>query len=374
MNTELLFKPFKAGNLSLPNRIVMAPMTRNFSPQGIPGPDVAAYYRRRAENAVGLIITEGTAIHHPAAVEHTSIPNFYGEGLKGWAKVVEEVHAVGGKIIPQLWHVGTARKIGADHQPNPEALPVGPSGISPAGEKVVEPLTEAEIADIISAYAQAAADAQRVGFDGIELHGAHGYLIDQFFWDKTNKRADQYGGNLVQRTRFAVEVIEACRRAVGPNFPIVLRFSQWKMYHYEEKLAQTPQELEQFLTSLVKAGVDVFHCSSRRFWEPEFEGSDLNLAAWTKKITGKPVITVGSIGLEKAFLSDLEKNNNRQTDQSSSVEARLEQLVGQVEREEADLVAVGRALLVDPAFAVKLRDQQIEEIIPYSDEVLKTLN
>lgn len=110
------------------------------------------------------------------------------------------------------------------------------------------------------------------------------------------------------------------------------------------------------------------------FWEPEFEGSDLNLAAWTKKITGKPVITVGSIGLEKAFLSDLEKNNNRQTDQSSSVEARLEQLVGQVEREEADLVAVGRALLVDPAFAVKLRDQQIDEIIPYSDEVLKTLN
>ncbi|MBJ8192120.1 12-oxophytodienoate reductase, partial [Bacillus cereus] len=119
----------------------------------------------------------------------------------------------------------------------------------------------AEIADIISAYAQAAADAQRVGFDGIELHGAHGYLIDQFFWDKTNKRTDQYGGNLVQRTRFAVEVIEACRRAVGPNFPIVLRFSQWKMYHYEEKLAQTPQELEQFLTPLVKAGVDIFHCS-----------------------------------------------------------------------------------------------------------------
>ncbi|WP_431086854.1 NADH:flavin oxidoreductase [Paenibacillus sp. 8b26] len=374
MNTELLFKPFKAGNLSLPNRIVMAPMTRNFSPQGIPGSDVAAYYRRRAENAVGLIITEGTAINHPAAVEHTSIPNFYGEGLKGWAKVVEEVHAVGGKIIPQLWHVGTARKIGADNQPNPEALPVGPSGISPAGEKVVEPLKEAEITSIIEAYAQAAADAQRVGFDGIELHGAHGYLIDQFFWDKTNKRTDQYGGNLAQRTRFAVEVIEACRRAVGPNFPIVLRFSQWKMYHYEEKLAQTPQELEQFLAPLVKAGVDVFHCSSRRFWEPEFEGSDLNLAAWTKKITGKPVITVGSIGLEKAFLSDLEKNNSRQTDQSSSVEARLEQLVGQVEREEADLVAVGRALLVDPAFAVKLRDQQIEEITPYSDEALKTLN
>ncbi|MGW8959317.1 NADH:flavin oxidoreductase [Paenibacillus sp. NPDC055715] len=374
MNTELLFKPFKAGNLSLSNRIVMAPMTRNFSPQGIPGSEVAAYYRRRAENAVGLIITEGTAINHPAAVEHTSIPNFYGEGLKGWAKVVEEVHTVGGKIIPQLWHVGAARKIGASNQPNPEALPVGPSGITPAGEKVVEPLKEAEIANIIEAYAQAAADAQRVGFDGIELHGAHGYLIDQFFWDKTNKRTDPYGGDLAQRTRFAVEVIEACRRAVGPDFPIVLRFSQWKMYHYEEKLAQTPEELEQFLSPLVEAGVDVFHCSSRRFWEPEFEGSDLNLAAWTKKITGKPVITVGSIGLEKAFLSELEKNNSSQTDQSSSIQERLEQLVGQVEREEADLVAVGRALLVDPAFAVKLRDKRIEEIVPYSDEALKTLN
>lgn len=374
MNAELLFAPFKAGNLSLPNRVVMAPMTRYFSLQGIPGPEVAAYYRRRVENAVGLIITEGTAINHPSAVEHTSIPNFYGEGLKGWAKVVEEVHAAGGKIIPQLWHVGTARKIGAANQPNPEALPVGPSGISPAGEKVVEPLTETEIADIIAAYAQAAADAKQVGFDGIELHGAHGYLIDQFFWDKTNKRTDQYGGNLAQRTRFAVEVIEACRRAVGPDFPIVLRFSQWKMFHYGEKLAQTPEELEQFLTPLVKAGVDVFHCSSRRFWEPEFEGSDLNLAAWTKKLTGKPVITVGSIGLEKAFLSELEKPHHSESDKSDRVQARLEQLVGLVEREEVDLVAVGRALLVDPAFAVKLRDYQLEEMIPYSDEVLKTLN
>jgi 2,4-dienoyl-CoA reductase-like NADH-dependent reductase (Old Yellow Enzyme family) len=120
--------------------------------------------------------------------------------------------------------------------------------------------------------------------------------------------------------------------------------------------------------------VDVFHCSIRRFWEPEFAGSDLNLAAWTKKLTGKPVITVGSIGLEKVFLSEQEKTSDGKVDEVSSVQAKLEQLVGQVEQGEFDLVAIGRALLVDPAFAVKLRDNRTEEFLPYSDEVLKTLN
>ncbi len=104
------------------------------------------------------------------------------------------------------------------------------------GEKVAEPMTESEIANVIEAYAQAASDAKRIGFDGVEIHGAHGYLIDQFFWETTNQRSDRYGGDLVKRTRFAVEVIEACRRAVGPDFPIILRFSQWKLAVYTAKL------------------------------------------------------------------------------------------------------------------------------------------
>ncbi|MFI4941072.1 MAG: 12-oxophytodienoate reductase, partial [Burkholderiales bacterium] len=103
-----LFKPFLSNNLILPNRVVMAPMTRSFSPGGVPGADVAAYYRRRAENGVGLIITEGTLINHPAATNDPRVPRFHGaDALAGWANVVAAVHAAGGKIMPQIWHIGT---------------------------------------------------------------------------------------------------------------------------------------------------------------------------------------------------------------------------------------------------------------------------
>lgn len=367
MSIEALFKPVTVGNLDLPNRIVLAPMTRNFSPNGVPGEDVAAYYKRRAQNGVGLIITEGTAINHPAAVSSPNIPNFHGEkSLEGWAKVVNEVHAVGGKIIPQLWHVGTARPVGAE--PNPEANPVGPSGLTGSGERVSEPLTESEIADLIAAYAQAAVDAKRLGFDGIELHGAHGYLIDQFFWGRTNKRTDRYGGDLTERTRFAVEIIEAVRKATGSDFPIVLRFSQWKGQEYGAKLVDTPQQLASFLEPLSNAGVDIFHASTRRFWVPEFEGSDLNLAGWTKKLTGKPSITVGSVGLNSEFLGGAAPQLDGGKDLTY-----IQQLIDRLENQEFDLIAVGRALLVDPEWVTKLKDNRIDEIIPYTTEARGTL-
>lgn len=363
---QSLFKPFSAGPLSLPNRVVMAPMTRGFSPNGVPGEDVVAYYRRRAENGVGLIVTEGTLINHPAATDNPNIPNFHGEAaLNGWAKVVEAVHAAGGKIVPQIWHVGTTRKVGS--HPNPEALPIGPSGITAEGEVVNEPLTEAEIKDLVAAYAQAAADAKRIGFDGIELHGAHGYLIDQFFWEKTNKRTDRYGGDMLSRTRFAVEIIEACRQAVGPDFPIIIRLSQWKSSEYTAKLASTPEELGQFLAPLVEAGVDIFHCSTRRFWEPEFEGSELNFAGWTKKLTGKPTITVGSVGLDGDFMSLF-------TEGKGAENANVDDLASRLDAGEFDLVAVGRALLVDPAWADKVQGGRQDELIPFTPASLQTLH
>ncbi|MGN7760263.1 NADH:flavin oxidoreductase [Paenibacillus sp. 22594] len=363
MNTDKLFAPFQAGSLSLANRIVMAPMTRVYSPNGVPGEEVAAYYRRRAEGGVGLIITEGTAINHPSAVSHQNIPNFHGEAsLKGWAKVVEEVHAAGGKIVPQLWHVGMARSIG--QLPNVDALPVGPSGLDLAGEQITEPMTKQEIDGIVAAFARAAADAKAAGFDGIELHGAHGYLIDQFFWEKTNKRTDEYGGDLEARTTFAVEIIDACRRAVGPDFPIILRFSQWKSGDYSAKLAQTPEELARFLTPLSNAGVDIFHCSTRRFWLPEFEGSELNLAGWTKKITGKPTITVGSVGLNSEFVTAVTEK---------SEEDNIERLLEKLEKSEFDLVAVGRALISDPAWPAKVQSGRTDEIIAFTSEATKTL-
>ncbi|MCD9021886.1 NADH:flavin oxidoreductase [Cohnella silvisoli] len=363
-SVESLFRPIAIGNLQLPNRVVMAPMTRSFSPGGVPGADVAAYYRRRAENGVGLIVTEGTLINHPAATDDPNVPNFHGEkALQGWANVASAVHEAGGRIFPQLWHIGITRRNGTE--PNPEVLTIGPSGLKLNGEKLTEPMTQSEIDDIVAAFAQAAADAKRIGFDGIELHGAHGYLIDQFFWEKTNKRTDQYGGDIVARTRFAVEIVEACRRAVGPDFPIQLRISQWKSTDYNAKLAETPELLGQLLAPLVAAGVDIFHCSTRRFWEPEFEGSDLNFAGWVKKLTGKPTITVGSVGLDTEFTSAFRG--------TGSETANIDDLLVRLEREEFDLVAIGRALLIDPAWLAKIRDGRTDELVPFNVEALRKL-
>ncbi|OWR32562.1 12-oxophytodienoate reductase [Saccharibacillus sp. O23] len=340
-SVQALFQPFTVGNLSLANRVVMAPMTRQFSPEGVPGDNVAAYYRRRAENGVGLIVTEGTVINHPDASNQQNVPHIYGEAsLKGWTNVVSEVHAAGGKIIPQIWHMGARGQ--------------------------VNDYTEEEIAELVRQFAHSAAEAKQAGFDGIELHGAHQYLIDQFFWDQTNARTDRYGGDLVGRTRFAVEVIEACREAVGPDFPIVFRFSQWKGSDYSAKLAHTPEELERFLKPLAEAGVDVLHCSTRRFWEPEFEGSDLNLAGWTKKLSGKPTITVGSVGLDREFTALFSDGKGAGV---SNIDGLLERL-GQ---NEFDLVAIGRALLADPAWARKVQNGLLDELVPFSPEVLQTL-
>ena len=348
---ETLFRPFQLKGLTLPNRIVMAPMTRSHSPGGIPGPNVAAYYRRRAEGGVGLIVTEGTFINDPVAGFDANVPRFHGEdALAGWGRVAEAVHAAGGLIFPQLWHVGNV-------PPRDKPLPEHVRPVSPGN---------ANVDLLIDAYAKAARDAQDLGFDGVELHGAHGYLIDQFFWDRTNQRTDHYGGDLVSRTRFGVEVIAEVRRRIGPDFPLVLRFSQWKLQDYAAKLAQTPQELERFLAPLAAAGVDMFHCSQRRFWEPEFEGSELNLAGWTKKLTGKPTITVGSVTLNEDFMTSFGTTNTAGTDG-------LDNLLERLEREEFDLVAIGRSLIVNPSWPAIVRRGALNELQPFNRSVLSEL-
>lgn len=359
-----LFTPFDIGPLHLANRFVMAPMTRTRSPSGVPGDDVVAYYRRRAEHGVGLIVTEGTTVDHEVATYHPDVPRFHGEeSLAGWKRVVTAVHEAGGRILPQLWHVGTARRPGTP--PYPDLPSVGPSGLIAPGKKRAREMTDADIDDVIQAFMQAARAAEQLGFDGVELHGAHGYLIDQFFWSGTNERTDAYGGSLAARGRFAAEVVRTLRRAVSPRFPVVLRFSQWKQQDYGARLANTPGELGEFLAPLVDAGVDAFHASTRRFWLPEFEGSSLNLAGWTKKLTGKPVITVGSVGLDQEFLGAFG---------GMGAEKRgLEDLVERLQNGEFDLVAVGRALLQDPSWVEKVRSGRQSEIRAFDAASLNTL-
>jgi 2,4-dienoyl-CoA reductase-like NADH-dependent reductase (Old Yellow Enzyme family) len=367
MSAQALFTPFKLGNrLELPTRLVMAPMTRNFSPNGVPTAEVVEYYRRRAAAGVGLIVTEGTTVGHPSANGYAGVPRFYGEdALAAWKEVVDAVHAAGGKIAPQLWHVGNVRRLGTE--PDASVPGWGPMEKVKDGQVVVHGMTREDIQTIIAAFAQAARDAKAIGMDAIEIHGAHGYLVDQFFWEGSNQRTDEYGGDLAGRSRFAIELIQAVRAAVGPDYPIIFRYSQWKQQDYNARLVQTPEALGAFLKPLSDAGVDIFHCSTRRFWEPEFDGSELNLAGWTRELIGKPTITVGSVGLDGEFTQFMVK-----TDKVAQP-AKLDGLLQRLNNNEFDLVAVGRALLQDPEWAAKVRDGREEEILPFSRDALKTL-
>ncbi|MGV9786949.1 NADH:flavin oxidoreductase [Streptomyces sp. NPDC003435] len=363
---QLLSRPITLNGLTVPNRIVMAPMTRMFSPGGVPGADVASYYSRRAANGVGLIVTEGTYVGHDSAGQSDSVPRFHGEEqLAGWAKVAQDVHAAGGTIVPQLWHIGMVRREG--EPPFAEAPAMGPSGIHKEGaEPKGKAMTQSDVDDVIGAFAQAAADAERIGFDGVEIHGAHGYLLDQFLWAGMNRRTDAYGGDPVARAQFSAEIVAAVRERVSAEFPVIFRYSQWKQQDYTARLAETPEELEAILAPLAAAGVDVFHASTRRYWEPEFEGSDLNLAGWTKKITGKPVITVGSVGLNGDFTGAFQGEGSPVKD--------IEDLLDGLEREEYDMVAIGRALLQDPEWAAKVLGDRFGELTGYDAASLTSLS
>ncbi|KGD64463.1 FMN-binding oxidoreductase [Alcanivorax nanhaiticus] len=364
---DSLLRPFEHKSLKLRNRVAMAPMTRTFSPGYVPNDEVVGYYRRRAEGEVGLIITEGTFVGHKAANGYERVPAIYGdEAMAGWKKVVDAVHEAGGQIIPQLWHVGAVRKAGIG--PDKDVPGYSPSGLFKPGKENGHAMTKEDIQDVIQAFAESAKAAKEVGFDGVEIHGAHGYLLDQFFWEGTNQRDDEFGGSIENRARIGVEIVKAVREAVGEDFAIVLRFSQWKQQDYDARLAQNPEELERFLMPFVEAGVDVFHASTRRFWLPEFEGSDLNLAGWTKKITGKPTISVGSVGLDDDFL------NSPQGMGGTANPAGLDELERRMENDEFDMIAVGRALLQDPNWLVKMREGKEDEITPFTKAALGSLS
>jgi 2,4-dienoyl-CoA reductase-like NADH-dependent reductase (Old Yellow Enzyme family) len=210
-------------------------------------------------------------------------------------------------------------------------------------------MSEEDIADVIAAFARSARHAADLGFDAIAIHGAHGYLIDDFLWEVTNFRTDRWGGDRVRRTRFAVEVVKGIREAVGDCLPIIFRFSQLKQQDVRARLATTPRELEEVLGPISDAGVDIFDGSQRYFDRAEFEGSPLNLGGWAKKLTGKHGMTVGGVGLAAASTTDTLAAAAEGRDNVSKVANRLA-------RGEFDLVGVGRSLLNDPRWVKKLRE------------------
>ncbi len=364
-----LFDSFTLRGLTLPNRIAMAPMTRNFALGGVPGADIAEYYRKRAAGGTGLIITEGTGINRPEARNDSDIPRFHDEdALAGWSRVVEQVHAEGAKIAPQLWHTGIVPAQFAK-KPRP-GVPEGPSGLMKPGEEGGKAMSEEDVADTIAAFASAAADAVRLGFDIIELHGAHGYLIDQFFWAAVNQRKDQWGGaSIGERSRFAAEVVKQVRAAIG-DVPLIIRVSQWKQQDFAWKVAKTPDELVEWLGPLAEAGVDMFHCSQRRFWEPEFPELDgekgLNFAGWTKKQLGLPTMSVGSVSLDGDFFGAFAGQDSQTSD--------LTELERRLDAEEFDMVSIGRALIANPDWANLVRTGQSDQLKGFDASMLAQLN
>jgi len=358
----MLFEPYKLKNLNLRNRVVMAPMTRNQSPGGIPTSEVVAYYSRRAKAEVGLIITEGIEVSHEASSAYPNVPRLdTKEAREGWKRVVNGIKENGGSVIAQLWHCGGFRKLGM--QPNPEVPGHTASGLVKPGKKVAHEMTLEDIKQTINAYASDAKYCEEIGFDGVEIHGAHGYLIDNFFWEGTNIRDDSYGGSIEKRSQFVSEIIQAVRSNISQEFIVGLRFSQWKQHDFEAKLAHSTDDLKKVLLSPVESGLDYLHSSMRRFWESEFEGSEENLAYWTKKISNIPTIGVGSVGLDSDFIDMT----------APSKPASIDKAIDDISKEKYDLLAVGRALLSDHEWVLKMKEGRLKDVIPYSKEALLKL-
>lgn len=345
-----LFTPFRLGKLDLRNRFVMPAMQRGMCDNGSPRPELAAYYARRAEGGVPLIIGESAAIDHPSATVQPNASWLTEATAPGWARCVDRVRAAGGQMLLQLWHEGAVRNDGQALSPSGRVHPDKANGRA---------MTRAEMQAIGEGFVRSACVARDIGAAGVEVHCAHGYLLDQFLWHGSNVRDDGYGGaDIVDRVRFPAEIVRAIRAECGPDFLISLRFSQWKEVDYGARVATDPDELQRMTAMLREAGVDVLHCSTRRFWESEWAGDRRNLAGWVKALSGLPTITVGSVGLDTDVMTtfiDARDPGSRVTEAVADLEQRL--AAG-----EFDLVAVGRALIGDPDFVMKVESGDYDAI------------
>jgi len=334
-----LFAPIKIKSVDLVNRAVMPPMGTNLgNPDGTVSEANLAYIKRRARGGAGLIITEITSVHPSGSVIPNELGAYDDRFIPGLKKIADAVHAAGSKVALQLHHAGREslyllreRKAIA---PSPIRSLV--FGLTP------REINHEEIQEIITAFGAASARAVEAGFDAVEVHGAHGYLLTQFLSALSNKRDDEYGGNLSNRSRFMIEVLQEVRKTVGEDFPISLRLSVEECI----KDGYTFEDIQPILPNLVKAGADILHASLGTHGSPggitsapfEYQpGFNVWRAKKLKEVVGLPVIAVG-----------------RFTDPSLANEV--------IARGEADLVAFGRQYLADPDFLIKAREGRPEDI------------
>ncbi|MBT2604016.1 alkene reductase [Bacillus sp. ISL-53] len=335
-----MFEPVTIGAWNLKTRTAMAPMTRSFADNetGVVNDLTVEYYRKRAQDGIGLIITEGVVIS-PRAKGNPGVPGIYTqEQIDGWKKVTKAVHAEGGTIIAQIWHVGRA----SHHEIAGGLPPQAPSPIAAEGKvsrfgkpfDIPEEMTETDITEVVNQYKQAAKNAMDAGFDGVEIHGAHGYLIDQFNSDTSNKRTDRYGGDLKQRLTFMKEVLKAVIDTVGAERTLI-RFSALKIDQPSYMWEDPEKAIQTFIEAFNEVGVKMIHPSTMEFTKPIARGltmHELVRSHWDGIIVG-----VGGLDPETA-------------------EAALEKGI-------IDIAAIGRPLIANPDYLARIKQE--EELVDY---------
>jgi 2,4-dienoyl-CoA reductase-like NADH-dependent reductase (Old Yellow Enzyme family) len=362
-----LFTPLTIGNVTLRNRFVMPAMQIGFTENCGPSPRTIDYLRGRSEGGAGLIFSESCAPDHPSGYWQAAFCVMNPETRGRWEALTEAIKGAGAAFAVQLWHPGGQRRPieGFAHA---DAPTLSPSGLIQAEREGGRAMTAAEMDDLADAFVRAAEDAKAIGADGVELHCAHGYLMDQFLWAETNVREDGYGGPAIaDRARYPLAVAAAIRQAVGPDFLVSLRFSQFKEVDYGARVFETPEELAEFGALAKAAGVSMLNVSSRRFGKPEWPEQDaaLGIAGWAKRLTGLPVMTTGSIGLSTDIFADLFDGE----DPGLRIAADMAELARRFNAGEFDMVGVGRMHIANADFVTKVREGRFDALRLYNKAV-----
>ncbi|MEO0062139.1 MAG: hypothetical protein RLZZ08_699 [Pseudomonadota bacterium] len=362
-----LFQPLTLGGVTLRNRFAMPAMQIGFTERCGPSPRMIDYLRERAEGGVGLVFSESCAPDHPSAYWQESFCVLNAATRAGWGAAIAGVKQAGSAFVMQLWHPG-AQRVPVAGFAHADADTISPSGLIAGDRANGRAMSAAEMDDLAAAFVAAAAQARALGADGVELHAAHGYLLDQFLWHETNRREDGTGGaEVAARARYPMQLAQAIRAECGPDFLISLRFSQFKEVDYGARVFATPEELAQFGALARAAGIDMLNVSSRSFTRPEWPELDpaLGMAGWTRRQTGLPVMTTGSVGLSSDVFADLFDGH----DPALQLAADLVELARRMAAGEFDLVGVGRMHIANPDFVNRIAAGDLAALRVYNKAV-----